>query len=267
MTAFTGSLFFPGGIGTFTAPENEYLEFELGPTETIVLQWATYYDAADEAGISRLYGGIHVSADDLQGRIMGSRVGLDAFDLAMQYFDGLVINSHPRSQYLPPGANTILSIEAKGENLTYQWFKDGEPVPGANASYFDPGPVERLAYYHVDVQGEGGVVTSLPCHLSPTIFHADLNLGNGNRSSPWLGRFNDLHFPFVNHPGHGWIYCAFEDSAGGWLYHYGLGWCWTSSTEYPYIYVLGRNDWLLYVTGTEDPAWYYSFDNGSWLNF
>ena len=42
------------------------------------LQWATYYDAADQAGISRLYGGIHVEADDLRGRVMGAQCGLDA---------------------------------------------------------------------------------------------------------------------------------------------------------------------------------------------
>lgn len=27
-----------------------YLEFERGPSETVTLQWATYYDAADQAG-------------------------------------------------------------------------------------------------------------------------------------------------------------------------------------------------------------------------
>ena len=38
-----------------------------GPT----LQWATYADAADDAGISRLYGGIHIEADDFAGRRLG----------------------------------------------------------------------------------------------------------------------------------------------------------------------------------------------------
>ena len=79
MTLLTGTPYFPGGMGEFTFPENEYLEFEEGPSEDVILQWATYYDAADQAGISRLYGGIHVRADDFVGRRLGARIGLEAF--------------------------------------------------------------------------------------------------------------------------------------------------------------------------------------------
>jgi hypothetical protein len=86
LTLFTGDAYFPGGLGTFTAPQDTFLEFEIGPTQEIELQWARYYDAADEAGISRLWGGIHVDADDLNGRIVGSQVGIDAYNLAQVYF-------------------------------------------------------------------------------------------------------------------------------------------------------------------------------------
>ena len=90
LTRLTGSAFFPGGMGTFTAKKDDYLEFELGPTTDVVLQWATYYDAADQAGISRLYGGIHVPADDGPGRIMGAECGIDAWERALTYFNGTV---------------------------------------------------------------------------------------------------------------------------------------------------------------------------------
>lgn len=88
LTLITGSAYFPGGLSTFTAKKDEFLEFERGPEEDIVLTWATYYDAADEAGISRLYGGIHVRADDFGGRIMGATVGQDAYTKARTYFEG-----------------------------------------------------------------------------------------------------------------------------------------------------------------------------------
>ena len=53
------------------------------------LQWATYYDAADQAGAqSRLWGGIHVAPDYLMGRTLGSTCGKDAWALAQRYFDG-----------------------------------------------------------------------------------------------------------------------------------------------------------------------------------
>jgi len=91
LTLMTGSPYFPGGLGSYTAAQNSLL-FELGPTTNITLQWATYYDAADEAGISRLYGGIHVAPDDFKGRIMGSQAGIDAYALARKYFDGSILD-------------------------------------------------------------------------------------------------------------------------------------------------------------------------------
>ena len=87
LTAMTGSEFFPGGLSSRTIPAGA-LEFEAGPSEDVELQWATYYDAADQAGISRLYGGIHVEVDDLNGRIMGAQVGKNAWATALRYFDG-----------------------------------------------------------------------------------------------------------------------------------------------------------------------------------
>jgi hypothetical protein len=77
-----------GGLGTFAAPADDFLEFERGPSVPITLQWATYQDAADEAGLSRLHGGIHVRADDFNGRVMGDRIGNEAYDLAEAYWNG-----------------------------------------------------------------------------------------------------------------------------------------------------------------------------------
>ena len=87
MTGITGSPWFPEGLGSWTV-EAEGLEFEAGPAEPVVLQWASYYDAADQAGQSRLYGGIHVRADDLAGRVIGSTCGQGAWALAQRYYDG-----------------------------------------------------------------------------------------------------------------------------------------------------------------------------------
>jgi hypothetical protein len=87
LTAMTGTAYFPGGLGEWTI-EADGLEFEAGPSETVTLQWATYQDASDEAGVSRLYGGIHVRADDLAGRELGARVGTEAWTLAESFFTG-----------------------------------------------------------------------------------------------------------------------------------------------------------------------------------
>lgn len=79
LTLLSGSSFFPGGLGEYAFDANHFLAFETGPTADLTLQWATFYDAADQAGLSRLYGGIHSSIDDLTGRRLGSRIGLEAF--------------------------------------------------------------------------------------------------------------------------------------------------------------------------------------------
>jgi hypothetical protein len=81
LTAFTGSEYFPGGLGEWTF-EPGALEFEAGPDQALTLQWATYADAADQAGLSRLFGGIHISADDLAGRKVGFTCGRAAWERA-----------------------------------------------------------------------------------------------------------------------------------------------------------------------------------------
>jgi hypothetical protein len=87
LTGFTGSAYFPGGLGEYRIPAGS-LKFEAGPTTDVVLQWATYYDAADQAGRSRLFGGIHVAPDDFEGRIIGSQCGKTAWALAQRYYAG-----------------------------------------------------------------------------------------------------------------------------------------------------------------------------------
>ncbi|MEM7645972.1 MAG: vanadium-dependent haloperoxidase [Pseudomonadota bacterium] len=84
LTHITGDKYFPGGLGTFEAPE---LEFEWAEHEKFEFQWATYYDAADQSGISRIYGGIHASYDDLPARKIGAEVGIRAGKTADQFFN------------------------------------------------------------------------------------------------------------------------------------------------------------------------------------
>lgn len=90
LAEFTGDPYFPGGLMEYPVPVGS-LEFEAGPSREFTLQWATYFDAADEAGLSRLYGGIHFPIDDGPGRIMGSQAGRQAMKLAEAYFDGSIL--------------------------------------------------------------------------------------------------------------------------------------------------------------------------------
>jgi hypothetical protein len=87
LALLTGSPYFPGGFGEYVVPAG-FLQFEEGPTTDVHLQWVTYFDAADQAGISRRWGGIHPSYDDYAGRRLGHVVGPQAWAKAQTYFDG-----------------------------------------------------------------------------------------------------------------------------------------------------------------------------------
>jgi hypothetical protein len=91
LTLLTGTPYFPGGLGESSIPMGSGLDFEYGPTTPISLQWATYFDAADQAALSRIWGGIHPPGDDIPGRMIGHAVGPSAWRLAQKYFAGQAV--------------------------------------------------------------------------------------------------------------------------------------------------------------------------------
>jgi hypothetical protein len=58
------------------------------PRADITLKWSTFSEAADQAGISRRWGGIHFKEGDLQSRAMGRKIGAQAWAKAQIYFTG-----------------------------------------------------------------------------------------------------------------------------------------------------------------------------------
>jgi hypothetical protein len=86
LTLLTGSEFFPGGIFEYDIAMGSGLDFEYGPEAAMKLQFATYFDASDQASLSRIYGGIHPPADDFPGRRIGHEIGPAAYAQAIRYF-------------------------------------------------------------------------------------------------------------------------------------------------------------------------------------
>ncbi|MGJ8724818.1 MAG: FG-GAP-like repeat-containing protein [Roseibacillus sp.] len=107
LTQFTGSPYFPEGEGSFTAKANSFLGFDRGPSQDVHLRWATYYDASDQAGLSRIYGGIHFPVDDGPGRVMGSECGKRAFGLSKKYFDGSIRTEIPEIEMRGLAGNLV----------------------------------------------------------------------------------------------------------------------------------------------------------------
>jgi hypothetical protein len=77
------------------------------PTQTVVLRWPTLLAAAREAGISRLYGGIHFMDGNLRGQVLGRKVGRQAWRHARRYWNG-----DPPSEAASGGVSTSRSGDA-----------------------------------------------------------------------------------------------------------------------------------------------------------
>ncbi len=103
LARITGDEYFPGGMSEFEIKKDNFLAFELGPSEDLVLQWAKYQDASDQCSLSRIWGGIHPPVDDIPGRVIGQKIGEDAYDFASLYFEGNV----PASE-VPKVENTLV---------------------------------------------------------------------------------------------------------------------------------------------------------------
>jgi len=86
LKSFTGS----DTLGvSVTIPKDSFRgEPGCGPASDVTLTFATFSDAADQAGMSRRWGGIHFKDGDLTGRSIGRQVGALVWQKAQGFFDG-----------------------------------------------------------------------------------------------------------------------------------------------------------------------------------
>jgi hypothetical protein len=86
LARFTGSDAFGA---SFTQPAGaSSIEPGLTPATNVTLSWDTFSDAANQAGISRRYGGIHFEEGDLRARALGRQAGGLAWAKAQSYISG-----------------------------------------------------------------------------------------------------------------------------------------------------------------------------------
>jgi len=58
------------------------------PAGAVTLHWETFSEAADGAGISRRYGGIHFTDGDLMGRALGRGVAAQTWNKVRTLLSG-----------------------------------------------------------------------------------------------------------------------------------------------------------------------------------
>ncbi|MBK9016337.1 MAG: T9SS type A sorting domain-containing protein [Saprospiraceae bacterium] len=141
LTSLTGDEYFPGGMGVFNCPKDQYLIFEDGPSEGLTLQWATYRDASDQCSLSRIWGGIHPPMDDIPGRLIGMEIGPAALAFAEQYFTKTDTTTTFVSGFnlYPNPANCLVQVEYKHEGLLPVdiYATDGRLVKSTSLDFSD----------------------------------------------------------------------------------------------------------------------------------
>ncbi|MCC0177279.1 vanadium-dependent haloperoxidase [Waterburya agarophytonicola K14] len=103
---YTGRDYFGASV-TFNPGESRF-EPDIMPMEAITLDWDTFSEAADQAGMSRLYGGIHFSQGDLNGREIGREVGQAVIDRTEFYINGGNGNDRDEEEILGSNNDSII---------------------------------------------------------------------------------------------------------------------------------------------------------------
>jgi hypothetical protein len=166
LTLLTGTPFFPGGFHNHTTEANS-LQSDLGPSAPVDLQWATYYDASDQAGQARRWGGIHPSEDDYPARQIGAQTGRSTFLLAEKFWDGSIQNEVITPAItMQAGGSVKVSwnavrgmyhkVEVSGNLMDWEEvapyslsYVNGAVVGDGNGSWTDASPPPGQRYYRV----------------------------------------------------------------------------------------------------------------------
>ena len=92
------------------------------------------------------------------------------------------------------------------------------------------------------------------------------DLGGSWKRLPWFGDYADLGGNWIWHLqlGYEYVYPSSTPTSIFFWDNSGLGWFWTSSTTYPYLYRFSDGAWLWYQTGTSSPRWFYDLTTGQW---
>ncbi len=85
LKAFTGGTEF--GASTIVPSFGSHFDPTF-PVDPVTMAWADFDAAAHEAGMSRIFGGIHFDAGNIDGLALGAGIGENAADLAYQFANG-----------------------------------------------------------------------------------------------------------------------------------------------------------------------------------
>jgi hypothetical protein len=90
------------------------------------------------------------------------------------------------------------------------------------------------------------------------------DLGGGWMRSSWFGDFNVANYPWIYHAQHGWMYTFGADPTSIWLWTQDMGFVWTGSGVYPWLWRNQDSTWLYYVKGSQPPRQFFNWNKQQW---
>ncbi|NDV61805.1 hypothetical protein G0Q06_05020 [Puniceicoccales bacterium CK1056] len=137
-------------------------------------------------------------------------------------------------------------------------------------------PAAEPTWYRLRVTRETGPDSSISAAYNPVlannpatadsifVYQNKLN-GSDFKQSPWFGSVADDHYPWVYHLEHNWLYLSATRDDAVWFFDTNLGWSFTSSDVYPYLYSFDLGGWIYFLKSTYFPnRWIYVYGQG-WI--
>jgi hypothetical protein len=123
LEAWTGSDRFGDSV-TIPAGSSK-IEPGITPKKALIFSWAMFSDTANDAGISRRYGGIHFRLADIGGRLVGRLAATKAWAKAQSYFDGTAKATLSPSEHLSLVACENLQLSTDPSSFTIRFAEPG----------------------------------------------------------------------------------------------------------------------------------------------
>ena len=116
-----------------------------------------------------------------------------------------------------------------------------------------------------DNTGVAGVATVAFAGPEPEWDDGYQDLGGGWRRLGWFGDYAVMALEgWIWHHKHGFFYVADTSTPGDvWLFAMDMGWLYTGSGLYPFLYRANDGAWIWY-NGATNPRWFMNFTAGQW---
>jgi hypothetical protein len=147
-------------------------------------------------------------------------------------------------------------------NLLRVYFSGNAPNPGAALFY---GANSATVYRLPGTTGWGGTFAGRPVEIWGAWDAGYADIGGGWRRLDWFGDYVPMGVDgWIWHNKHGFFFIPADAlPASIWLYAQDMGWLWTGSTVYPFLFRDADAAWLWY-NGATISRWFVNMDTGQW---